>query len=95
MTADQITHVAAKYDRLLAERGIPTHQQDTGKLCPVMWYNHLTHARWMCQEISGNFLADLVQKDQSAKAERWLCFVQGVLWCEGILTIDEMREDNR
>lgn len=86
----QIGQVASKYDKLLSERSVRAQRQDTGKLSPAMWYNHLTHARWMCQEIPG-----LVQIGQSAKAERWLCFVQGILWCEGILTIDEMREDNR
>ena len=29
------------------------------------------------------------------KANRWLGFVQGVLFCKGIFTIDQMREHNR
>ena len=29
------------------------------------------------------------------KANRWLGFVQGVFWSEGLNTIDEMREHNR
>jgi hypothetical protein len=29
------------------------------------------------------------------KAHRWLGFVQGVLWTQGIFTIDQLRDDNR
>lgn len=43
------------------------------------------HVGWMLDQIS-----DL----DDAKAMRWLCFVQGVLWTLGRLTIDEAREHN-
>lgn len=29
------------------------------------------------------------------KAFRWLGFIQGVLWCEGVYTIDAMKDHNR
>jgi hypothetical protein len=47
----------------------------------------LDHVAWM--------LAELVKFDDRGKAIRWLCFVQGVLWSTGHLTIDEAREHNR
>lgn len=33
--------------------------------------------------------------DQERKAMRWLGFIQGVLWCEGAYTIEEMKGHNR
>lgn len=48
--------------------------------------NTLEHVRWMLDE-----LRDLT----GAKAMRWLGFVQGVLWMQGIYTIDQMREHNK
>lgn len=47
----------------------------------------LAHIKWMCQEIAS--------MEDTGKAVRWLCFVQGVLWMTGRRTIDEMRNDNR
>ena len=40
-------------------------------------------------------LPKMKQFEDVEKAHRWLGFVQGVLWAEGIFTIDEMREHNR
>jgi len=47
----------------------------------------LQHAAWMIEEC-------LVMKfpDDMYKINRWIGFVQGVLWKEGIYTIDQMRE---
>lgn len=47
----------------------------------------LEHCRWMCEQIS-----EMVDEDTMM---RWICFVQGVLWCYGLREISEMREDNR
>ena|SRR5271154_322649 len=52
----------------------------------------LQHAAWMVEEclIFGNpkdfLLVDL------AKVNRWIGFIQGVLWKEGIYTIDQLRQ---
>ncbi len=37
---------------------------------------------------------DFTEEDEG-KANRWLGFIQGVLWSGGVYTIDEMREHNR
>ncbi len=38
---------------------------------------------------------EFVAADEMGKAFRWLGFMQGMLWCEGVYTIDEMRAQNR
>lgn len=55
----------------------------------------LAHALWMCGRIEGMLTQEVVLDADVEKANRWLGFVQGVLWCEGILTIQEMRDHNR
>lgn len=44
------------------------------------------HAMWMCQAA-----LDFVKEGQVEKANLWLGFVQGLLFCVGHYTIDEMR----
>ena len=58
------------------------------------WANtdtRLSHIRWMLHEMSGMDHVD----HEHTKFHRWLGFVQGALWSEGIYSIDEMREHNR
>lgn len=45
------------------------------------------HTHWMCEEAQSF--------DDGEKAQRWLGFIQGVLWTRGICTIDELRDDVR
>ena len=49
----------------------------------------LGHAVHMCDQIKG-----LVAEKKLDKAHRWLGFLQGILWTQGIFTIDEMRAHN-
>jgi len=35
------------------------------------------------------------QSKSSEKMHRWLGFIQGVLWCEGFFTLEELKEHNR
>ena len=50
---------------------------------------HNAHAVWSDPEWD---LGDTVDGD---KINRWLGFVQGVLWTTGVYTIDDMRDHNR
>ncbi len=45
------------------------------------------HIRWMCDQM-------LLMEDKG-KLNRWLGFIQGTLWRDGIRTIDQMREEVR
>jgi len=50
----------------------------------------LHHVQWMVSQVP-NFL----KEGRKEKANRWLGFIQGVLWAKKIYTIDEMKEHNR
>lgn len=45
----------------------------------------MAHAMWMCQEALEFFSSD------PDKAHRWLGFIQGIMFCVGHYSIDEMR----
>lgn len=48
------------------------------------------HMLWMLWQIP-QFLSD----GRKEKANRWLGFIQGALWADGVYTIEEMKEHNR
>lgn len=49
------------------------------------------HANWMAHE-----MLERIEEGEASegKVNRWLGFIQGVLWSAGLFTIDEMREHN-
>ncbi len=87
MVADKILAAATKYEAHL--HCYPAVRASTSVIEPNEGAA-LGHIHWMCQEIP-----TIVAEGHLAKAERWLCFVQGVLWMNGWGTIDGFREDNR
>ncbi len=89
MKADQIVRVTIKYEDLLANKNVIAERQDMSST-RITSAQRLSHSLWMCKEIRF-----LVENGHIDKAERWICFVQGVLWCEGLRSINEMRDDNR
>jgi hypothetical protein len=90
MTPEQIRISCVKYERMVSNAKITPEQYPTNTKQKVDVVDSLAHARWMCGEILSLLIQGKVEK-----AERWLCFVQGVLWVNGICSIDEMRDDNR
>jgi hypothetical protein len=82
MMRDRIGRVVADYHVALQ-----AHTAERRAKC------RLCHVRWMLGQM-GSFLRG-EDEAQWEKANRWLGFIQGVLWCEGVYTIDEMREHNR
>jgi hypothetical protein len=53
---------------------------------------HLDHARWMVQRMLAGAEAEGWSE---RKVCRWLGFIQGVLWSEGIVGILGLRDDSR
>ena len=90
MTPEQIRLACVKYERMISGAKITPEQFPTTVKQSVGVEDSLAHARWMCGEILSLLIQGKVEK-----AERWLCFVQGVLWVNGLSSIDEMRDDNR
>lgn len=88
MLPDQLRNVAVKYEALLQERGAVPVRADTNQRIDT--HQKLCHAMWMCEQIQA-----FVGLGEMYKANRWLGFVQGVMSSFDMLTVDEMREDNR
>jgi hypothetical protein len=87
MNDAQIIEAAAKYAKLLKgyepkRRNPEKHKANKKQSC--------RHAAWMCQEIPV-----FISEGKRDKAMRWLCFVQAILWRSGLVSIVELREDNR
>jgi len=47
------------------------------------------HIWWMCGETQ-----KLVEEGRMDKANRWLGFIQAVLWSEGSISINDLKADN-
>jgi hypothetical protein len=84
MNAEQIEEVKTKYLKKLHD--YVAKPADTwcilDRTCDAI---HLDHIKWMLEELP----------EDLDKANRWLGFIQGVLWANGMYTIDDMREHNR
>jgi hypothetical protein len=89
MTPDHIYKVVSKYEIQLEARGHKAEKTETGAAFDNPT-TKLNHTLWMCQQIRA-----FVTEGELEKANRWLGFVQGVLWAYGIYTVDQMRDDNR
>lgn len=48
------------------------------------------HVKWMTKQVP-----DFLGAGRKEKVNRWLGFIQGVLWAKKIYTIEEMKEHNR
>ena len=92
MTPVQIIAALRKYDELLEATDVEASRWNTA-ITPLSRKDVLAHCRWMIPEAIR--YAATQHESEVAKAMRWLCFIQGCLFTEGIMTIDEMREDNR
>lgn len=49
------------------------------------------HANWMIHEMLQRMKAG---EDKPGQVDRWLGFIQGILWCNGLFSIDAMRRHN-
>lgn len=91
MTPDKLASIFQEHIDLLkveAER-LPDVAFDTN----AGYLHHkakLRHAAWMCQQG-----IEFVRAGKVEKAQRWLGFVQGVLWMANQRTINQMRDGNR
>lgn len=83
MTTRQLKRLLSYYREELLRHGATAPVRNREK-------PNLNHLLWMCNEIE-RFL----DEDRSAKAMRWLGFLQGALWWGGFRSIDAMRADNR
>jgi hypothetical protein len=63
----------------------------------------MRHINWMCQEAQSFLQSNVCGCGQNhgpdpskvEKAMRWLGFIQGVLWCTGFKSLDDLRNDSK
>jgi len=91
MTNEQIIQAITKYESVIRKRinldwEIPPHPIG---IIGVSYYDKCVRAIWMCGEIR-----KFINEGRLDKANRWLGFIQGVLYCENFYSILELKEDN-
>jgi hypothetical protein len=93
MTPDQILSALDKYEAKLIDYQVLRADTSQSHPNPVAARQHLN---WMIPQVR-----EFVVEGALAKAERWLCFIQGVAWTLGWSdftsgpSIDDFRDDNR
>lgn len=91
MTDHHMTELLTRYSLILIDGGFKPLQFTVNQ-------SRLEHACWMCDQARGLFVGDagdVVNAENVRKAMRWLGCIQGILWCEGVYTIAQMREHSR
>ncbi len=53
-------------------------------------YDALNEAYWMCEETR-----KLIRQGRWSKAQRWIGFIQGLVWMSGLCSISEIKTHNR
>lgn len=89
MTGDQFVEVLNEYEALLQERGFKASEMPSDTLNPRVKQTH-EHILWMRSRTK-----EFVAQGAWDKANRWLGFIQGFMWVNGIYTIADMRAHNR
>ena len=88
MTKDQVLAAVKKYDGWLDALNVRSKEVDTSIRMPTR-EQALGHLRWMFGEMATRIAG------ATGKSDRWIGFVQGVLWFAGFASIDEFKDDNR
>jgi len=92
MTSEKLIQVFTMYQGELAVAGVQPVQlveyESTG--VEMGGEVSLGHLAWMCGEA-----ICLVTAGRTEKAFRWLGFMQGVMWMQGIYTLDDLKNHSR
>lgn len=89
MTDEQVLQALDLYEQVLKERGAEPIEVPHN-YCPASPKEALNHALSMIAPMH-QFLVD----GKREELMRWLGFLQGILWSEGIFTLDELKNHNR
>jgi hypothetical protein len=102
MDLQDIRRMLACYRELIASssRPVPYRPACLDAAAQPTLFQAVCHALWMCDEMDRRLSAHPVSDpgvDPAAegRANRWLGFVQGVLWVSGLRTVAAMRDDVR
>lgn len=80
-----------RIDNILA--GMGPERADMNR-SPNNFVTRIRHCQWMCDEMLMSLKGKPIEATHdSLKINRWIGFIQGVLWSEGVSTIDQLRQD--
>lgn|GEM_PF-876870 len=74
-----------KFKKWEAERADLTRNRPPGMGIAVK------HAKWMMDEMLQRMETNT---DKPGQADRWIGFIQGIFWCEGLFSIEDMKTHN-
>lgn len=89
MDANKILEVLDKYEEYFVANGIPKKKYSS-ESHPRLAKDVLCHLHAMIDE-----MRIFVREGRMDKVFRWLGFMQGALWCQGIYTLEELKNHNR
>ncbi len=89
MDAEHILLVVEVYEKQFNDLALKPIQQGDDHF-PSCQNRELQHAHWMLLGIR-----NCIGKGELEKAQRWLGFVQGILWTSKMYTIAQLRKHNR
>ena len=87
MDDSQLKAKAARYREILAQTQAPPRACDPKVKGPDPMAM-ASHAIWMCERVPR-----LCVEGNSAQAKEWVRFVEGLLWCTGVLSLEDMARD--
>lgn len=91
MEAARITAITTRYKGILTARGNKPVRQNEENPGRAEKQRKLDHVLWMvCHLLDSDEAKDY----SDAKRNRWLGWIQGVLWAEGIYTVEEQKQHN-
>lgn len=92
MDNQKVDEVLKSYISQLDAIGAVPERHPPEKLLPTRmdhrYLPSINHARWMCTE------ALAWPASRFEKKMRWMSFIQGVLWMNNIVSIEEAKKDN-
>lgn len=89
MDAHKIMKVLDVYETYFIKEKVPK-KKVSPDVFPRLESDVLTHLHGMIDE-----MREFVRDGRMDKAFRWLGFMQGALWCQGIYTLEELKNHNR
>lgn len=91
MTTDKLRSAVLSCEAIISKEatkaGITMAIRDPGADMPT---RRTSHMLWMAQNC-----LQLVEDGRREKAMRWLGFLQGALWAEKLVTVDQLKDMNR
>lgn len=89
MNEEKVFAIIARYRALFKERLNLEKQKHLTTLTPTE-REALAHCHAMLDEME-----EFVRQKRLDKAFRWLGFIQGVLWSQGVFTLEQFKSHNR